>query len=101
MQKIFKNILQDLECRRTGEWSYRQTFILFSLFFSFKREKGDKDARLTEIMQDLRIEVLIRWWRKLRKIHSIKKEISGERYISAFPCSDTMIKWVSLYEFYS
>jgi len=22
----------------------------------------------------------------------IKKEISGERYISAFPCSDTMIK---------
>jgi hypothetical protein len=34
-EKIFKNRLQDLECRRTGE-----------------REKGDKDARLTERMHD-------------------------------------------------
>jgi hypothetical protein len=34
-EKIFKNRLQDLKCRRTSE-----------------REKGDKDTRLIERMQD-------------------------------------------------
>jgi hypothetical protein len=71
-------------------------------FFFFKREKGDKDARLTERMHDWMMKRMVKETEKDTQTEKetiqvqesfIKKEISGERYISsAFPCSDTMIK---------